>query len=179
MSRVGKKPITIPDKVQVSFDGRKLKAKGPLGELTFDIPEPIEFNLENNVLTFSRPNDEKKVRALHGLSRALSYNTIYGVKEGFSKTLKIEGIGYKVELKGKGLLFSLGYSHPIYFLPPDGITFEAPNPNTVVVKGANKEIVGLVAAKIKKLRPPEPYKGKGVRYEGEYIRRKEGKKASK
>lgn len=179
MSRVGKKPITIPEKVQVSIVGRTLKAKGPLGELSFDIPEPIEFSLENNVLTFSRPNDDKKTRALHGLSRALSYNTIFGVKEGFSKTLKIEGVGYKVEMKGKGLLFSLGYSHTIYFLPPEGITFEAPNPNTVIVKGVNKEVVGLVAAKIRKLRPPEPYKGKGIRYEGEYIRRKEGKKATK
>lgn len=179
MSRVGKKPITIPDKVQVTIDGRTLKAKGPLGELKFEIPEPIEYKLENGVLTFSRPNDDKKVRALHGLSRALSYNTIYGVKEGFSKTLKIEGVGYKVEPKGKGLLFSLGYSHTIYFLPPDGITLEAPNPNTVIVKGADKEIVGLVAAKIRRLRPPEPYKGKGIRYEGEYIRRKEGKKATK
>lgn len=179
MSRVGRKPINIPDKVKVVIDGRTIKATGPLGEMSFSVPEPIEFVIENNVISFSRPNDDKKVRALHGLSRALTYNTIYGVKDGFSKTLKIEGIGYKVELKGKGLLFSLGYSHPIYFLPPNGITFEAPNANTVVVKGANKEIVGLIAMKIKKLRPPEPYKGKGIRYEGEYIRRKEGKKASK
>jgi large subunit ribosomal protein L6 len=179
MSRVGKKPINIPDIVKVSIEGRTIKASGPLGEMSFDVPEPIAFVIENNVISFSRPNDEKKVRALHGLSRALTYNTIYGVKDGFSKTLKIEGIGYKVELKGKGLYFSLGYSHPIYFIPPSGITFEAPNANTVIVKGANKEIVGLVAMKIKKLRPPEPYKGKGIRYEGEYIRRKEGKKASK
>lgn len=179
MSRVGKKPITIPGKVQVTTEGRLIKAKGPLGELSFEVPEAISFDIDGGVITFSRGSDEKHVRALHGLSRALTYNAVYGVFEGFSKTLKIEGVGFKVELKGKGLLFSLGFSHPIYFLPPDGVTFESPNPNTVIVKGANKEIVGLVAAKIRKMRPPEPYKGKGVRYENEYVRRKEGKKASK
>ena len=179
MSRVGKKPITIPEKVQVSTEGKLIKAKGPLGELSFRVPEEINFAIDSNVITFSRDSDEKHIRALHGLSRALTYNAIFGVLEGFSKTLKIEGVGFKVELKGKGLLFSLGFSHPIYFLPPDGITFESPNPNTVVVKGANKEVVGLVASKIRKMRPPEPYKGKGVRYEGEYVRRKEGKKAAK
>lgn len=179
MSRVGKKPITIPSKVQVTTVGNLIKAKGPLGELSFEVPESISFVLENNTIVFSRQSEDKKIKALHGLSRALTYNAIYGVFEGFSKTLKIEGVGYKVELKGTGLLFSLGYSHPIYFLPPDGITFEAPNANTVIVKGSNKEIVGLVAAKIRKLRPPEPYKGKGVRYENEYVHRKEGKKASK
>jgi len=179
VSRIGKKPISIPSKVQVTTVGNLIKAKGPLGELSYEVPESITFAIENNVITFSRQSDEKKVRALHGLSRALTYNAIYGVFEGFSKTLKIEGVGFKVELRGKGLLFSLGYSHPIYFLPPDGVTFETPNANTVIVKGANKEIVGLVAAKIRKLRPPEPYKGKGIRYEGEYVRRKEGKKASK
>lgn len=179
MSRVGKKPITIPGKVQVTTEGKLIKAKGPLGELKFEVPEAIDFSIENGIITFSRNSDEKHIRALHGLSRALTYNAIYGVFEGFAKTLKIEGVGFKVELKGKGLLFSLGFSHQIYFLPPDGVVFESPNPNTVIVKGANKETVGLVAAKIRKMRPPEPYKGKGVRYENEYVRRKEGKKASK
>jgi large subunit ribosomal protein L6 len=179
VSRVGKKPITIPGKVQVTTEGRLIKAKGPLGELSFEVPEVIKFEIEDGVITFSRESDLKHIRALHGLSRALTYNAIYGVLDGFSKTLKIEGVGFKVEQKGKGLLFSLGFSHLIYFLPPEGIEFESANPNTVVVKGANKEIVGLVAAKIRKMRPPEPYKGKGVRYENEYVRRKEGKKASK
>ena len=179
MSRIGKKPINIPDKVQVNVSGKNIKAKGPLGELSVEIPKSIDFNIDNKVLTFTRSSDDKKIRALHGLSRALTNNIIEGVLNGFSKTLKIEGVGYKVELKGEGLLLSLGYSHQIYFLPPVGIKFEVQGTNTIVIKGVDKQQVGSVAAKIRGLRPPEPYKGKGIRYDGEYIIRKEGKKTSK
>lgn len=178
MSRIGKMPINIPDKVQVDVDGRVIKAKGPLGELFVDIPESINFNIENKVLTFSRSRDDKKIRALHGLSRALTNNIIQGVLNGYSKTLKIEGVGYKVELKGNGLLLSLGYSHQIYFIPPEGIQFEVQGTTTIIVKGIDKQQVGSVASKIRRLRPPEPYKGKGIHYDGEYIVRKEGKKTS-
>ncbi|MEN6296090.1 MAG: 50S ribosomal protein L6 [Chloroherpetonaceae bacterium] len=179
MSRIGKMPIQIPDKVEVNCVGKNIKAKGPLGELSVQIPESIDFDYKDNIITFSRHSDEKKVRALHGLSRALTNNIVQGVLNGFAKTLKIEGVGYKVELKGNGLLFSLGYSHQIYFLPPEGVQFEVPSQNTINVKGIDKQQVGSVAAKIRMLRPPEPYKGKGVRYDGEHIVRKEGKKASK
>ncbi|HOV92170.1 MAG TPA: 50S ribosomal protein L6 [Candidatus Kapabacteria bacterium] len=179
MSRIGKLPINIPKSVELKVDGRSIRAKGPKGELAIVIPEPISFNIENNILTFSRASDDKKVRALHGLSRSLTNNIIEGVQNGFSKTLKIEGVGYKVELKGVGLLLSLGYSHQIYFLPPEGIQFEVQGTNTINVKGIDKQQVGLVASKIRRLRPPEPYKGKGIHYEGEYIIRKEGKKTSK
>jgi len=179
MSRIGKLPINIPKGVEVKVDGKNLRAKGPKGELSVVIPEPISFNFENNTITFSRASDDKKVRALHGLSRALTNNIIEGVQNGFSKTLKLEGVGYKVELKGKGILLSLGYSHQIYFLPPEGIQFEVQGVNTIIVKGIDKQQVGLVAAKIRRLRPPEPYKGKGIHYDGEYIIRKEGKKTTK
>lgn len=179
MSRVGKKPVTIPPKVNVTFEGRTLKAKGPKGELSFEIPEQINHNIENNVLTFSRESNEKHIRALHGLSRALAFNVIEGVTNGFEKTLQVEGVGYKVEMKGKNLMLSLGFSHPVVVVPPAGIELTTPSVNSIKITGVDKQLVGEIAAKIRAVRPPEPYKGKGVRYQGEYIRRKVGKAASK
>ncbi len=179
MSRVGKKPITVPDKVQVDIKDKVLTAKGPKGVLMLNIPTEIQYTFENKTLSFSRESDEKHVRALHGLTRALASNVVEGVINGFTKTLQIEGVGYKAELKGKKLFMTLGYSHPILIIPPDGIEFVVPNANTINILGIDKQLVGLIAAKIRKLRPPEPYKGKGVRYEGEYIRRKAGKTATK
>lgn len=179
MSRVGKKPIVVPDKVQVEIKEKVLTAKGPKGVLMLDIPGEINYTFENNTLSFSRESDEKHIRALHGLTRALANNVVEGVVNGFTKTLQIEGVGYKAELRDKKLFMTLGYSHPILIIPPDGIEFVVPNANTINILGINKHLIGLVAAKIRKLRPPEPYKGKGVRYEGEYIRRKAGKTATK
>lgn len=179
MSRIGLKPLQIPDKVQVIIKDNCITAKGPKGELSHIIPEPIEYTLDNNVLTFSRPNDEKKVRALHGLTRALTANIVLGVSTGFTKSLKIEGVGFKAELKGKNLFLSLGYSHPILVVAPQGIDILVPTPTTITISGADKQLVGEIAARVRKLRKPEPYKGKGVRYEGEYVRRKAGKTNSK
>lgn len=179
MSRIGLKALQIPDKVQVIIKDNCITAKGPKGELSHYIPEPIEYKLENNVLTFSRPNDEKKVRALHGLTRALTANLVQGVATGFTKTLKIEGVGFKAEMKGVNLFLSLGYSHPILVVPPKGIEIQTPNATTIVITGADKQLVGELSARVRKLRKPEPYKGKGVRYEGEYVRRKAGKTNSK
>jgi len=179
VSRIGKKPIQIPKNVQVSFDGNLLKAKGPKGELKLEIPKEIEFKLENNEITFSRPNDMKQVRALHGLIRSLAFNAIEGVTNGFKKVLQIEGVGYKVEMKGNNLLLALGYSHPILIIPPSDIEIKSPAPNQIHIHGIDKQRVGQLAARIRELRPPEPYKGKGIRYEGEYIRRKAGKSSSK
>mgnify|MGYP006285730365 CR=1 FL=1 len=178
MSRIGNVPIEIPAKVQVSVDGRTLTAKGPKGELKVDIPEEIDFNIEDNNITFSRSSELRRVKSLHGLSRSLAWNAIEGVTEGFKKVLKIEGVGYKAELKGPRLFLSLGFSHPILIIPPDGIEFQVPNANTIEVSGIDKQLLGEVAATIRKIRPPEPYKGKGIRYEGEYIRRKAGKTAA-
>lgn len=179
VSRIGKKIIEVPDKVQLTFDGMNLKAKGPKGQLEYMIPDGLSYKLEDKILTFERENDSKPLRSLHGLARSLAFNAIEGVTNGFSKTLKIEGVGYKAELKNSRLFLSLGFSHPILIIPPDGVSFELPNPTTVIISGIEKQIVGEVSAKIRKLRPPEPYKGKGVRYEGEYVRRKAGKTATK
>lgn len=179
MSRIGLKPLQIPDKVQVKTEGRTITAKGPKGELSFNIPENIEFKIEDNVLSFSRNSEDKKVRALHGLTRSLVFNMVEGVSNGFSKTLKIEGVGYKAEMKGKYLYLSMGYSHPILFVPPAGIEFSTPQATTIIVSGADKQLVGEVSSIIRKQRKPEPYKGKGIRYEGEYVRRKAGKTNTK
>lgn len=179
MSRIGKKPIVVPDKVQVNIKDRELIAKGPKGELKFVIPAEIEFSFENKTITFSRQSDEKRIRALHGLTRALCNNAIEGVMSGFTKTLQIEGVGYKSEQKGKRLLLSMGYSHQLLIIPPDGITLESPTPTSIKISGIDKQLIGAVASKIRKIRPPEPYKGKGIRYEGEYIRRKAGKTSTK
>ncbi|MFA6570664.1 MAG: 50S ribosomal protein L6 [Bacteroidota bacterium] len=179
MSRIGKKPIAVPDKVQISIENGLLTAKGPKGVLTQKIPEGIECTFENKTLTFQRPNDEKKVRSLHGLSRALVANTVEGVTNGFQKTLQIIGVGYKAEMKGNRLLLALGFSHPVLVLPPDGIEFVTPNPNTIIIKGIDKQLIGEVSATIRRLRKPEPYKGKGIRYEGEFVRHKTGKTTAK
>ncbi len=179
MSRVGKKLITIPKGVQLNVREGKLIAKGPKGELSVNIPEEIKFNQEGDTVTFERASDEKHVRALHGLTRALAASSIEGVTNGFQKNLQIEGVGFRAELRGKNLLLSLGFSHPILFMQPEGIDFSITSPTAVQVKGIDKQLVGEVAAKIRKLRKPEPYKGKGVRYEGEYVRRKAGKSAGK
>ncbi|MFP4368312.1 MAG: 50S ribosomal protein L6 [Bacteroidota bacterium] len=178
MSRIGNMPVTIPDKVQVDFSKGYFHVKGPKGELRVRVPEKIEHKIEDKKLIFSRISEEKKVKALHGLTRSLTANAVEGVSNGFSKTLQIEGVGFRAELKGAKILLSLGFSHPVLIIPPDGINFEVPNANTIKVIGIDKQVVGQIAAKIRKLRPPEPYKGKGIRYEGEYIRRKAGKTAA-
>lgn len=179
MSRVGKKPVIVPDKVQVKITGQHLTAKGPNGELSLDIPENIDYKFENNIITFSRNSDEKRVRALHGLTRALTNNVVEGVSKGFSKVLQIEGVGYKIEQRGANLLMSLGFSHPVLIVPPVGITIKVLTPATFSISGIDKQLVGAVAAKIRSVRKPEPYKGKGVRYQGEVVRRKAGKTTSK
>lgn len=179
MSRVGKKPIPVPANVNVKFDNGLCTVKGPKGELMFTVDPTITPVMEGQTLTFTRANDDKKVRALHGLTRAHIAWMVEGVSNGFTRNLQIEGVGYKVELRGKNLLLSLGFSHPILFMPPDGVEFTVATPTAFSVKGINKHLVGEVAAKVRKLRPPEPYKGKGIRYEGEYIRRKAGKSAGK
>ncbi|MCC6845203.1 MAG: 50S ribosomal protein L6 [Bacteroidetes bacterium] len=179
MSRIGKRPINIPSGVQLTMAEGVITAKGPKGELCVQIPEPITCNYQNNVLEFQRPNDEKKVRALHGLARALTANAVQGVTNGFQRNLIIEGVGYRAELRGQKLALMLGFSHQVLLIPPQGVEFAVPVPTQIHVKGIDKKIVGEIAAKIRSLRPPEPYKGKGVRYEGEQIRRKAGKSAGK
>ncbi len=179
MSRVGKKPIEVPAKVQVTINDRTLKAKGPKGELSLHIPEQIDFKFENNIITFSRNDDEKHIRALHGLTRALTFNVVEGVNTGFSKTMTVEGVGFKVEQKGKHILLALGFSHPVLVVAPDGIELSVPANNTIMVSGIDKQLVGQMAAKIRELKKPEPYKGKGIRYVGEYVRRKAGKTTGK
>jgi large subunit ribosomal protein L6 len=178
VSRIGNNPIVLPDKVQVTLDKNLLKVKGPKGELEVTLPEEIECRQEDNTLTFHRQNDHRRLRALHGLSRSLAGNAVEGVSEGFEKILRIEGVGYKAELKGDRLYLSLGFSHPVLVIPPDGVNFEVVNNNQIKIQGIDKQLVGQLAAIIRKLRKPEPYKGKGVRYEGEYIRRKAGKTAT-
>jgi large subunit ribosomal protein L6 len=179
VSRIGKLQIVVPEKVKVKINDGLLEAKGPLGEISVSIPNDIQYTFENNVIAFSRNSEYKKVRALHGLTRSLCYNAIIGVSEGFTKTLQLEGVGYKTEIKGTNLLLNIGFSHPVIIIPPSGIKFETPTANTIKINGANKQVVGLIASKIRSIRPPEPYKGKGIRYEGEFIRRKAGKTAAK
>jgi len=175
MSRIGRLPVTIPKGVDVTISGREVTVKGPKGQLSMELAEPIEIAKNDGVLTVTRPNDEGHVRALHGLSRTLVANMVTGVTEGYRKTLEIVGVGYRVQAKGSGVEFSLGYSHPVPVTPPDGVTLRVETPTRLVVEGIDKQQVGEVAAKIRKLRKPDPYKGKGVRYAGEQIRRKVGK----
>lgn len=179
MSRIGRMPVAVPSGVAVTVDGSKVTVKGPKGELTRVFPEGLTFALENDTVVVSRPSDEQHHRALHGLSRALVANMVLGVTKGYSKQLEITGVGYKAEPRPYGLLFSLGYSHTIEFKAPPGIKLTAPQPTQVVVEGSDKEIVGQVAAEIRSLRKPEPYKGKGIKYAGEVIRRKAGKAGGK
>jgi large subunit ribosomal protein L6 len=175
MSRIGRLPITVPGGVTVSQEDRVVTVKGPKGELQLTIPDPIEIAIEDSTITVSRPDDERESRALHGLVRTLINNNITGVTEGFQKTLEVVGTGYRVAAKGQSLEFALGYSHSITVDPPEGVTFSVEGNDKVTVSGIDKQAVGEAAANIRKLRKPEPYKGKGVRYEGEYVRRKAGK----
>jgi large subunit ribosomal protein L6 len=175
MSRIGRLPILIPSGVDIAIDGQAVNVKGPKGELSFTVAEPISVVREDTVLRVTRPNDEGQVRALHGLSRTLIANMVTGVTTGYSKTLEIVGVGYRVQAKGKDLEFSLGFSHPVLIEPPAGITFRVEAPTRFVVEGIDKQLVGETAARIRKLRKPDPYKAKGVRYQGEVIRRKVGK----
>lgn len=178
MSRVGKNPIPIPDKAKVEIKESNVTVTGPKGTLVREIHPDISASIEDNQLLVSRPSDLKKHRALHGLTRALLNNMVVGVTEGFKRELQIIGVGYRGEMQGKNLVLYLGYSHPIVFNPPEGIKIEAfPKENKISVEGIDKELVGQVAAKIRSFRKPEPYKGKGVRYVGEHVRSKVGKKA--
>ncbi len=176
MSRVGKKPINVKD-VTITHKDNSLKVKGKLGELEVEIHPNITVAVEGDEIVVTRPNDQKENRALHGLTRALIQNMVTGVTEGYSKVLDIVGVGYRAELKGKNMLINIGYSHPIYFAPPDEITLEVPSPTQIKVSGIDKELVGLVSAKIRSFRKPEPYKGKGIRYSDETIIKKAGKTA--
>ena len=175
MSRIGNKPVQIPAGVEVAVNGNNVVVKGPKGQLELDVFEKLAINVEDNVLTVSRP--ERETRARHGLTRALIHNMVVGVSEGFEKKLELAGVGYRVQQKGKNLEFSLGFSHPVIVEAPEGITFEVPDNTHVNVKGINKQQVGQIAAEIRGHRPPEPYKGKGIHYVGEHIRRKLGKAA--
>jgi len=175
MSRIGRLPVPIPSGVQVTIDGRAVTVEGPKGTLQHTVADPIDVVREDGVIRVTRPNDEGPVRALHGLSRTLIANMVTGVTEGYRKTLEIVGVGYRVQAKGDDLEFSLGFSHPVTIHPPEGITFRVETPTRFVVEGIDKQAVGEIAAQIRKLRKPDPYKGKGVRYQGEKIRRKVGK----
>ena len=175
MSRIGRTPVAIPAGVDVTIAGREVTVKGPRGTLSMEVAAPIEVSQANGAITVTRPNDEGEIRALHGLSRSLIANMVTGVTEGFRKTLEIVGVGYRVQAKGQDLEFSLGYSHPVPVTAPEGITLRVESPTRFVVEGIDKQQVGEVAANIRKLRKPDPYKGKGVRYSGEQIRRKVGK----
>ncbi len=180
MSRIGKLPVNIPTGVDVKVSGSTVKVKGPKGELAHTFPAAMKIKMEESVLTVSRPSDENEHRALHGMTRALINNMVMGVSEGFMKVLEIEGVGYRSEMSGKNLVLHVGYSHPVEVVPPEGIEFQSENRGREVrVLGYDKQAVGQVAANIRKVRPPEPYKGKGIRYQGEYIRRKAGKSGKK
>jgi large subunit ribosomal protein L6 len=168
-------PVTVPSGVDVTINGQAVTVKGPKGTLSLKVASPIEVSQGDGALTVTRPSDEGEIRALHGLSRSLIANMVTGVTEGYRKTLEIVGVGYRVQAKGKDLEFALGFSHPVPVNAPDGITFRVETPTRFVVEGIDKQQVGEVAAKIRKLRKPDPYKGKGVRYQGEQIRRKVGK----
>lgn len=175
MSRIGRLPVKIPSGVEVTINGREVVVKGPKGELAHTVAEPIEVTQNDGTITVTRPSDEGEVRALHGLSRSLVANMVTGVTEGYRKTLEIVGVGYRVQQRGANLEFALGFSHPVTVNAPEGITLRVETPTRLVVEGIDKQQVGEVAANIRKLRKPDPYKGKGVRYEGEQIRRKVGK----
>ena len=176
MSRIGRLPIPVPSGVDVTLDGQTVTVKGPKGTLSHVVSEPIKVERsEDGTLAVTRPDDDRSSRSLHGLTRTLVNNMVVGVTEGYSKAMEIRGVGYRVAAKGSDLEFALGYSHPVPVLAPDGITFEVQSPTKFVVKGIDKQKVGEVAANIRKLRKPDPYKGKGVRYEGEQIKLKVGK----
>ena len=175
MSRIGNKPVEVPSGVDIEVDGGLVTVKGSRGELKRSFNERIGFAIEDGVITVTRPDDERESRALHGLSRALLNNMVVGVSDGFRKELEIHGVGYRASMKGSNIELLVGFSHPVEIEAPEGITFEVPDQTKIIVFGIDKEQVGQVAANIRKVRPPEPYKGKGIRYSGEYVRRKAGK----
>ncbi len=177
MSRIGRAPIPVPDGVTVDIKGQHVTVKGPKGELSHTVAAPITVSNEDGQLIVARPTDRAPHRSLHGLSRSLVANMVEGVTNGFQKRLEMVGVGYRAQMKGKDLEISAGFSHPVIISPPDGISVETPAPTQIVVSGIKKEAVGQVAADIRKVRPPEPYKGKGIKYEGEHVRRKVGKRA--
>lgn len=175
MSRIGKNPVVIPAGVDVKIDGQAVSVKGPKGELALMVSEPISVVAEDGSIVVTRPNDERRNRSLHGLSRTLVANLVTGVTTGYTTKMEIFGVGYRVQLKGKDLEFALGYSHPVPIEAPEGITFAVESPTKFSISGIDKQLVGQIAANIRRLRRPDPYKGKGIRYEGEQIRRKVGK----
>jgi large subunit ribosomal protein L6 len=177
MSRIGKKPIEVPAGVIVSLDPGRVTVSGPKGELRQEVPQRMEIAQEENTITVARPTERGEDRALHGLTRTLIANMVEGVTQGFEKKLEIQGVGYRAALSGTSLELQVGYSHSVKITPREGISFEVPIPTQVVVRGIDKQVVGQTAAEIRKVRPPEPYKGKGIRYEGEFVRRKVGKRA--
>lgn len=179
MSRIGNQPIAIPNGVDITLDGHTLTVKGPKGTLSHKLPQSMQVEVTADEVKVTRPSDDKEHKSLHGLTRSLINNMVIGVTKGYSKTLEIVGVGYRAAMKGKNLNLTLGFSHPVIMEPPAGIEFETPEPTKIIVKGADKEVVGQVAAEIRDWRKPEPYKGKGVRYEGEHVRRKAGTTGAK
>ncbi|CAN2218551.1 RplF Ribosomal protein L6P/L9E [Candidatus Nanopelagicaceae bacterium] len=179
MSRIGRMPIAVPSGVEISITGQNVAVKGPKGSLAIAVPAPIQVSQADGVITVARPNEERVTRSLHGLSRTLVANMVEGVTNGYSLTINIVGVGYRVAEKGKDLEFQLGYSHPINFPAPEGITYKVESPTKLIISGIDKQLVGETAAKVKKLRKADPYKGKGLRLEGEVIRRKAGKAGKK
>ena len=177
MSRIGRQPIAVPAGVTISIEPQRVTVNGPRGELSEQIPRDIQVEQTDGEIQVTRPTDRGEHRALHGLTRSLIANMVQGVTDGFEKRLEIQGVGYRAQLRGRDLELALGYSHPVSIKAPDGIEFEVPQPTRIVVKGASKQQVGEIAAIIRKQRKPEPYKGKGIRYEGEYVARKVGKRA--
>ena len=177
MSRIGKKPIPIPQGVKVQVTDGTVRAEGPKGKLSQPIPAPLSAKVDGTTLTIGRPDDDRRVRALHGLTRALVANMVTGVKDGFERKLEIVGIGYRAQMQGKAIQLALGYSHPVVFPLPEGVTAEIDKQVAITLRAADKALLGQTAAKLRALRKPDPYKGKGIRYAGEYVRRKVGKKA--
>jgi large subunit ribosomal protein L6 len=179
MSRIGKRPITVPAKVQVAIDGTKVVVKGPKGELSRDLPANVIVSQEGETLLVTRRDETRTSRQMHGLSRTLVANMVEGVSQGFQRRLEIQGVGYRAQVQGRNLVLNIGYSHQVQIEPPDGVQFAVENNTNVIVSGYDKEVVGNIAAKIRAVRPPEPYKGKGIRYAGEVVRRKAGKTGGK
>jgi large subunit ribosomal protein L6 len=177
MSRIGKRPIEVPAGVIVSVDPGRVTVSGPKGELRQQVPQRMQIAQEDGTITVTRPTERGEDRALHGLTRTLIANMVEGVTNGFEKRLEIQGVGYRAAMSGTNLELQVGYSHPVRIVPREGISFEVPVPTQVIVRGIDKQVVGQTAAEIRKVRPPEPYKGKGIRYEGEFVRRKVGKRA--
>ena len=177
MSRIGKQPIELPSGVNVAISPGRVQVNGPLGELSQNVPARMQIDQDDGTLVVKRPTERGDDRALHGLTRSLVANMVEGVTKGFEKRLELQGVGYRAALRGTDLELNVGFSHPVVIKPPQGITFEVPDATTVLVKGIDKQQVGEISAQVRKVRPPEPYKGKGIRYEGEYVRRKVGKRA--